>query len=218
MPGEGDGLGKADSHDIDQLAFLAAGITSAAYAQRMMRKTRRVSGRLGLLEFALGEVTLTGLVLEFGVASGSTINFIAERHAGKVFGFDTFAGLPEEWRAGYPRGTFATRELPAVRENVALVTGLFERTLPAFCDEHSEPVAFIHIDCDLYSAAQTVLSSLRDRIVPGTVIVFDEYFNYPDWEMHEFRAFQEFVHAYTRRYEYIGLVSHNQQVAVRILR
>ena len=32
-----------------------------------------------------------------------------------------------------------------------------------------------------------------DRINPGCIIVFDEYINYPSWEQHEFKAFQEFI-------------------------
>ena len=207
-----------DSYDIDKIGFLAAGVTSAAYAQRMMRKTPRISNGLSLLAFALAQAPQDGMILEFGVASGRTINFIADQRPKQVFGFDTFTGLPEDWRAGYPRGAFATQSLPTVRDNVVLIKGLFEHTLPEFCTQHEDTVAFAHIDCDIYSGAQTILAHLRDRIVPGTVLVFDEYFNYPDWEMHEFRAFQEFVGAYSRSYEYIGIVAHHQQVAVRILK
>ena len=35
---------------------------------------------------------------------------------------------------------------------------------------------------------------------PGTVILFDEYFNFPNWERHEFKAFQEFVEKYGIKY------------------
>ena len=55
------------------------------------------------------------------------------------------------------------------------------------------PVAFIHVDCDLYSSTKTIFSLLSDRIVPGTIILFDEYFNYPNWQQHEYKALQEFV-------------------------
>jgi predicted O-methyltransferase YrrM len=73
------------------------------------------------------------------------------------------------------------------------------------------------VDCDLYSSTQTVFAHLHPKIAPGTIIVFDEYFNYPTWERHEFRAFQEYVRFRQVRYEYIGLVPSSQQVAVRIL-
>jgi hypothetical protein len=56
---------------------------------------------------------------------------------------------------------------------------------------------------------------LRDRLQPGTLIVFDEYFNYPNWERHEFKAWQEFVARHKITYEYLAFA--RQQVAVRIL-
>jgi len=47
------------------------------------------------------------------------------------------------------------------------------------------------------------------------VIVFDEYFNYPNWERHEFKAWQEFVTRHALTYQYLAFA--RQQVAVRIL-
>ena len=49
------------------------------------------------------------------------------------------------------------------------------------------PVALLHLDSDIYSAAIFVLRTLiaDRRIVSGTVIVFDELFNYCGFENHE---------------------------------
>lgn len=190
---------RQDSYDIDRIDFLTAAVTSAAYAQRRMQRAARHGNDTALLDAALRLRTIPGLVLEFGVASARTINFIAERLQETVFGFDSFAGLPEAWRPGFPGGVFASS------------------TLPGFLDSHPGPVSFAHIDCDLYSSTQTILGQLRDRIVPGTILVFDEYFNYPGWEVHEFRAFAEFIQASGRAYEYVGLVPSHQQAAVRIV-
>jgi hypothetical protein len=57
---------------------------------------------------------------------------------------------------------------------------------------------------------------LRQRLQVGTIILFDEYFNYPGWEIHEFRAFQEFIVTTGIQYEYIALNPDHQQVAVRL--
>ncbi len=56
-----------------------------------------------------------------------------------------------------------------------------------------------------------------DRIVAGTILVFDEYFNDPGWEGHEHRACAEFTAATGRAYDYVGVVPSHQQVAVRIV-
>lgn len=72
----------------------------------------------------------------------------------------------------------------------------------------------MHIDCDLYSSTRTILALLAPRIVAGTIILFDEYFNYPNWEQHEYKAFQEFAAASDVKYTYLGFA--RQQVAVQI--
>ena len=78
-------------------------------------------------------------------------------------------------------------------------------------------VAFLHVDSDLYSSAKTVFKYLATRIQPRTIIQFDEYFNYPGWRLHEFKAFQEFVAEYGIRYDYLGYVVAGYSVAVAIL-
>ena len=118
---------------------------------------------------------------------------------------------------GAEKGLFAVEKLPPVPANAELVVGWFDRTLPDFLDRHPEPVSFLHIDCDLYSSTQTILTQLKERIVPGTVIVFDEYWNYPDWRRHEYLAFKEFVAQHRVRYCYTSLVPGFEMVAVQIL-
>jgi hypothetical protein len=213
------GSTKGGPYNIDSVGYMATAIECYYYAREHMEGKPRFANRLELLKFAVSQMTVEGLILEFGVFSGNTINLIADQLPDKkIFGFDSFKGLPETWTPGTQAGHFARETLPAVRKNVDLVVGWFDRTLPTFLDAHPERVALLHIDCDLYSSTQTVLIQLSDRIVPGTIIVFDEYFNYvAGWRRHEFQAFQEFVKYRRLKYEYIGLVPNKQQVAVRIL-
>ena len=205
-----------DSFDVVKISWLTAGIESANYyvAKMLLAETARDPGHL--LDIANARRSIDGLVLEFGVASGRTINHLANLMPDHlVHGFDWFGGLPEAWRTGFGPGAFA-QPLPEVRENVRLIPGLFQDTLPGFVQEQTQPVSLLHVDCDLYSSTVTIFQALRDRIIPGTVIVFDEYFNYPGWRQHEFRAFQEFIAGTGRRYEYVGFVPHHQQVCAVI--
>jgi hypothetical protein len=202
--------------DLDQLANLSAAVSSSQYLHNRMHGVQRHSSPVELIQFALSKVSIDGLFLEFGVHKGFTLNIISKIVGRKVYGFDSFEGLPEAWRENFGQGTFALEHLPAVNENAELVVGWFDRTLPTFLDTHQGPVAFVHIDSDLYSSAQTVLMQLRGRIVPGTIILFDEYFNYPGWDMHEHKAFQEFVASTGLQYEYIGVCSKGFSVAVRV--
>jgi predicted O-methyltransferase YrrM len=136
----------------------------------------------------------SGLILEFGVASGATINNIAAHAEGRtVYGFDSFEGLPEDWRPGISAGAFKQDHIPDVLPNVILVKGLFSDTLPDFVKEHTEPVAFVHIDCDLYSSTKCIFDHLKDRMQNGTIIAFDEIRNYNGFEQREYKAFNEFL-------------------------
>ncbi|MBV1695875.1 MAG: class I SAM-dependent methyltransferase [Hyphomicrobiales bacterium] len=170
-----------------------------------------------LLVHASKAVTLDGAVAEFGVNKGGTIRFIAAMMPDRIIdGFDSFKGLPEDWRGNMmSAGQFDRRgRLPRVPANVRLHRGWFDETLPAFAAQSNAPLALLHIDCDLYSSTRSIFTHLEDRIAAGTVIVFDEYFNYPAWQMHEHRAFREFLDRTGRRCRYIGYAY--QQVAVVI--
>ena len=168
-------------------------------------------------EFALSVVGIEGHYLEFGVFTGGTIRFIASRIGNRpVHGFDSFQGLPEAW-SGFTlaRRAFDRKgRLPRVPANVYLHRGWFDQSLPEWLERNHGPVAFIHVDCDLYRSTRTIFTLLADRIVPGTIILFDEYFNYPNWEQHEYKAFQEFVTAKSVSYRYLAFA--RQQVVVRI--
>ena len=169
-----------------------------------------------LVEYALSQIDKDGLVLEFGVGRGKSMRWIAPRIDGPVHGFDSFEGIQEHWN-GNPIGAFAQKRLPKVPDNVEFHVGYFDTTLPGFLQKHAEPVTFLHVDCDLYSSTVTIFDALGDRLQPGAIVLFDEYYNFHRWQQHEFRAFKEFVEKKQVRYEYIAFSVTGQQVAVRIL-
>ena len=166
------------------------------------------------LRLAMDRAPADGMVLEFGVHRGDSIRFLAGLTERTVHGFDSFEGLPEGWRT-LPAGSYTTRgDLPEVPDNVALHAGWFEDTLPGFVAENGGPVAFMNVDCDLYSSTVTVFDNLAERIVPGTVIVFDEYLCNPTWREDEYKAFQELVTARSLSYDYLLFSPFTKQAAV----
>ncbi len=114
-----------------------------------------------------------GLFLEFGVASGATIRAIATTGR-PIVGFNSFAGLPEDWREGARAGAFASK-ISEVPPNVSLKIGMIEDTLPEFLAANLQPIQFIHIDTDLYGPAKFILDTCRPRM-KQTIVVFDEFF------------------------------------------
>jgi hypothetical protein len=200
-----------DIDDERQRAALrsTAGLRRAAHAARplvhrpfrLRREDRTPRGRA------------EGLVLEFGVATGDTLSRIAAKRS-PAHGFDSFEGLPEDWRTGFTKGAFA-QAAPTV-PGATLHVGWFEDTLPGFFATHPGPIAFAHIDADLYSSTVTIFREAEDRLVEGSVLLFDEYFNFPGGEQHEHKAFTEFIERTGHGFEYLAYNSLYEQVLVRL--
>ena len=200
--------------EIAQYRIASAG--AATFAYENFQQTTAFRNKFELISHCL-TMRPAGLIAEFGVWKGETINYIAEHVEEQVYGFDSFQGLPEKWRDGFEQGAFRMEEPPDVRDNVNLLQGWFSETLPQFLDSHEGKISFVHVDCDLYSSTIEVLNQLARRFQDGSIIVFDEYFNYPNWEQGEFRAFNEFISATKFRFEYIGYCKYHEQVAVKLL-
>lgn len=187
-----------------------------------------VGGRAALLEHSLKSAKLKGVIFEFGVYQGNSVRKMAELTDSKIFGFDSFEGLPEPWihgRKDFKKGHFAVAQLPEVPESVELIKGFFDKTLIPFVSKFrltGEKIRLIHIDCDLYSSAIFVLKTLNDLIDVGTVILFDELCDfsddgsrYPNWLDGEWKALNEWSDRFGREYEIIGR-STKEQAAIKV--
>ena len=137
-----------------------------------------------------------GLWLEFGVADGHSINItgnyrIQNSITGNIYGFDSFYGLPNNWKeADMKVGEFSRNGiLPPTVSNVQLIQGLFNETLEKFLIEKKaefsstrghnrkrtskkrsnqlleQPkqlsVSFVNIDNDLYEGTLFILNKLK---------------------------------------------------------
>lgn len=128
--------------------------------------------------------------LEFGVFRGESISQVAALSCNpevRLFGFDSFEGLPQDWNGKNPKGTFSVdgRVPVASDRRIEFIKGWFDQTLPAFLIPYRpQQHVWIHIDADLYSSAMLVLTLLNPHITPGTIVVFDEVEDL----MNEFRA------------------------------
>jgi hypothetical protein len=203
--------------------------STADYIQKHMQTARVFDSDADHMRYAMDLIALDGLILEFGVCTGRSINFMAALcPRSTIHGFDSFEGLPEDWEERkIVKGTFGFKDKsfrPPVFNNVRLYAGWFEETLPQFIASivkqqpiAKQQIAMMHLDADLYESTKTIFKYLGDYIRPGTILVFDEYFNYPGWEKHEFKAFQEFIESSGLSYEYISYNAFHEQVAVKIL-
>jgi len=174
--------------------------SSVDFVEREMPRALALESKEGLHSYGLQRAPKRGLVLEFGVRNGTSINLIARLTERTVHGFDSFEGLPDDgiiprsnagnakWYAGKMHMKGA---IPTVPQNVKLYKGWFHQTLPKFFEDKREPISYMHVDCDIYSSAKTVLECAAGALQSGSVIVFDDYLNYVGWQNNEHRALVE---------------------------
>ena len=165
----------------------------------------RVAGNSGSL--------LPQTYFEFGCHSGRT--FSAAVNAGRFlkmddlvcYAFDSFQGLPRTNKEdGYFKtGTFFTnrqdfvdivfqKTRTAISED-QIIEGFYDTSLtPKLCGRLPN-AGVIHIDVDLYSSTVLVLDFVAPLLVPGTLIIFDDWFSFPikKESAGERRAFEEFL-------------------------
>lgn len=203
---------KKKSHKpaLNALIWRRAEESSADFVDRYLSTAILFEQREPLLRFAIEEAPKDGLMLEFGVFEGRSINAFADlmkssRDERCIWGFDSFQGLEEHWNGlGYKaRDRFnLNARLPTVRPQVRLVPGWISDTLPGFLAEHAGPISFLHIDTDTYKPAKLILSLCKDRLQPGSIVLFDELLAHPGWQLGEHKALTEEMDA--GRYEWIG--------------
>lgn len=195
------------------------------FVARYLQHAKPLISDADLLRFASDQVTLSGAYIELGVTTGKTINFIAALNPHKViYGFDSFLGNPEDYEKDghrYLKWTFGLKDpsqQPPVLNNVKLIKGSFIESLPYYIEKYlkGESIAFLHVDCDLYSSTNTALQFLGPFIRPGTIIVFDDFYAYADYEQFEFKALMEFLESSGYSVEYIAYNAMFEGVAVRI--
>jgi predicted O-methyltransferase YrrM len=172
-------------------ASRSVGLRSAWW--RLSRWSARTRPYLTLL----GEVAkLEGDILECGVFRGRSLlrMALAARELcpeKRVIGLDSFDGFPSETITSGDLGPGRTLEkvrgrfkgasrtplrlLRAAAEmnlNIELHPGFFDKTLPSLA---GRKFCFVHLDCDIYESYKTCLEALYEQVVPGGVILFDEY-------------------------------------------
>ena len=209
-----------EHHDeVFDIVSRRAAESSADYIEAHLDHAQLFPTREQVWDYALSQVTLDGLHAEFGVFEGHSINHMAAELGDKtIYGFDSFEGLKEDWSGTWYRAGHFTLsgKMPEVRPNVRLNKGWFDATVPPFLAAHpGKPLAFVHLDADTYESTTLVLSLLAERIVPGTVLVFDDYLGFPNWQHGEYMAWQQFVT--NRRLKYRYLAFGNTPVAVIVL-
>lgn len=151
--------------------------------------------------------------LEFGVFRGDSIRHwssLNKHEDSRFVGFDSFEGLPEDWKRFDGQMVKAHFDvggnLPDIVDpRVSFVAGWFQHTVDDFLtDFQPRSQLVVHVDSDLYSSALYVLTRLDSLLVPGTIVVFDEFSSV----LNEFAALGDYCAAYQREYEVLASAWH----------
>jgi Macrocin-O-methyltransferase (TylF) len=175
--------------------------------------------RKGSVLAAIHEVSTEGDYAQFGVFRGATARFIESHMTGarKLHLFDSFEGLPEDWIEGKEKGAFRLDpdRIPTFdSERVVVHKGWFKDTVPDWAPHATAPLAFVHLDADLYSSTIEALFNINHLILQNAIVLFDEYVKGGLEDEH--RALLDWAKKYSRTYEYLWRSSASQ-VCVRIL-
>ncbi len=160
------------------------------------------------------------LFLEFGVFEGESINTLSRILKTKnleIFGFDSFEGLEEDWNMNEynPTGTFSlNKKKPKVRDNVKLIQGKVQDTLEEFLEMNKDKkIIFSHLDMDTFKPTKFTLEMIKPFLTKGSILLFDQFYGYPNWQHHEYKAFKEVFK--DEEYKYIAFCE--SEVTIEIL-
>ena len=163
------------------------------------------------------------LFLEFGVHKGYSIQKFASynTHAeSKFIGFDSFEGLPNDWRnfiKVYKKNHFDVGgKIPQVSDTrIEFIKGWFNSTLPIFLNKfkfNDFEKVIIHLDADIYSSTLYCLERIS-KVCPQVSLIFDEL---PGEEARALEDFLDVDGGYIQFEGYASVTKHfPMQVAVQ---
>ena len=160
------------------------------------------------------------IFLEFGVYKGVSTKLFAKflsHYDLEIYGFDSFEGLEEDWIASdyNPIGTFSQKKKHLkMPKNVKIITGKIQDTLDNFLKSNlDKKIIFVHMDMDTYTPTKYALNKIKPFLQKGSIILFDEFYGFPDWQNHEYKALKETFKEEEYKYFAFG----NRQVSIEIL-
>jgi hypothetical protein len=112
-------------------------------------------------------------------------------------------------------------QIPKI-DGAEMIVGLFEDSLPGFVQDKISNISVLIVDCDLYSSTKTIFNYVKDYLVEGTIIIFDEIHNgsgiYKQWMEHEYKAFNELIIEKNLNYKWIAYEKFGEQASLMIIK
>lgn len=167
-------------------------------------KVQRISKLITHYELFKRIVEVPGAIVECGVFKGASFCHFAQlrallscTHSKTLVGFDTFGDFPETkfdpdipFREHFVQDAgsksiskerlLSHLEHKECQGNVKLVAGDICQTVPKFCEENPQfRISLLNLDVDIYEPSKVILEHLYPRLVPGGVLLLDDYGVFP---------------------------------------
>ncbi len=82
--------------------------------------------------------------------------------------------MPDDDTETYEHCKYLLDRIDYPNEKIHIIKGWFEDTFPGY-EDSIEKIAVLHVDCDWYESVKLSLETFYDKVVPGGVIIFDDY-------------------------------------------
>jgi O-methyltransferase len=157
--------------------------------------------------------------LEFGVFQGDSMRqwvSLNKHKDSRFIGFDSFEGLPEDWRSGQGKGHFdVCGVMPRIDDpRVEFVKGWFENTIPPFARDFStRNRLLLHVDSDLYGSAMLALVHFAPFMSKGTLLIFDEFYD----RENEFKALMDWQKICRKNFRIIAEMGNYGKICIALL-
>ena len=174
------------------------------FQNSMMFKTSKnlnSSYSIELFNYSINKIELNklknGLCLEFGTYKGQSAEIICKIPSKrdnnlKLYSFDSFEGLTEDWLGSEKTsGTFKLEKPPKLPNNCDLVEGNIYKTLKNFLKKQDSKISFIHCDVDTYEITKFILAECKNYLNNQSIIIFDDLHNRAGWKNGQIKALEE---------------------------
>jgi hypothetical protein len=149
---------------------------------------------------------------EFGVYEGKSLLMFYDLYKkylsienSSFYGFDSFQGLPEEIKDKNNPSYCSKGEYSVAgniseglnQEKIKIVKGFFSESLTEdFAASLNQKIGLLHIDCDIYTSTYQALDFCfkNNLIVPGTIIMYDDWGGYHEKQVNEFECGEGLAH------------------------
>ena len=193
--------GKQRLSFLNRTQFVSPGPLTTFYRHSLLHLLQQRNGR------PLGDY------LEFGVYNGTSLTCMFRALEAlrlsdvRLFGFDSFEGLPPDEEGHWGPGGRFSCDLPTTRQvlarenvdlsRVTLIKGFYKESLTQdVIEQHAiKKASVIMVDCDLYSSAVDCLAFSDPLIRDEAIVCFDDWHQLAEKNMGEKRAFDEFLAA-----------------------